>query len=314
LATSGSSTEVDAVVVGGGVAGLASALWLARYRRSVVVLDSGDYRAAKVEASHGYLGRDPQTPLELLERGREEVLRYPIATLVQGRAESVVRRADGRFDVGSLVAHRVVLACGVFDVKPELQGFDEHYGGSLFHCPACDGYEAATGTSWPWGGTPTSSASPARCSTGLARSPSSPTDTTSTATRAAAHCWPATTSSWSRRMPCACSARVGPWRAYACSRDDCSPPRWCSSPSPTSRGPSWQRPWAAGSTKRDTSSSTPRDRRGAGRLRRRGPRLGLQLVQVAASSGAVAGVGATQSLFGTPGAPSSPTPAPELTS
>ncbi len=41
---------------------------------------------------------------------------------------------------------------------------------------------------------------------------------------------------------------------------------------------------------------------------------GLQLVQVAASSGAVAGVGAAQSLFGTPGAPSSPTPAPELTS
>lgn len=92
---SGSSTEVDAVVVGGGAAGLASALWLARYRRSVVVLDSGDYRAAKVEASHGYLGRDPQTPLELLERGREELLRYPTATLVQGRAESVVRRADG---------------------------------------------------------------------------------------------------------------------------------------------------------------------------------------------------------------------------
>jgi len=142
LATSGSSTEVDAVVVGGGVAGLASALWLARYRRSVVVLDSGDYRAAKVETSHGYLGRDPQTPLELLERGRAEVLRYPTATLVQGRAESVVRRADGRFDVGSLVAHRVVLVCGVFDVKPELQGFDEHYGASLFHCPACDGYEA----------------------------------------------------------------------------------------------------------------------------------------------------------------------------
>ncbi len=56
MATSGSSTEVDAVVVGGGAAGLAAALWLARYRRSVVVLDSGDYRAAKVEASYGYLG------------------------------------------------------------------------------------------------------------------------------------------------------------------------------------------------------------------------------------------------------------------
>jgi len=41
---------------------------------------------------------------------------------------------------------------------------------------------------------------------------------------------------------------------------------------------------------------------------------GLQLVQVAAGSGAVAGVGAAQSLFGAPGAPSSPAPAPEPTS
>ena len=40
----------------------------------------------------------------------------------------------------------------------------------------------ATGTSWPWVGTPTWPASPAPCSTGHARSPSSPTDTSSTAT------------------------------------------------------------------------------------------------------------------------------------
>ena len=138
--------EVDAVVVGGGPAGLAAALWLGRYRRSVVVVDSQDYRSGRVEHSHGYLGRDPQTPVELLARGRSELLAYPTADVVPSYVESVVRREDGLFEVtlrdGSLFAHRVVLATGVRDVFPEVAGFDEHYGASVFHCPACDGYEA----------------------------------------------------------------------------------------------------------------------------------------------------------------------------
>ena len=136
--------EVDVVVVGGGPSGLAAASWLARYRRSVVVVDSGDYRSRHVERSHGYLGRDPQTPLDLIARGREEVLAYPTAQI---RADRVVAvRRPGLFEVetghGSLLAHRLVLATGVRDAFPDVEAFDEHYGASVFHCPACDGYEA----------------------------------------------------------------------------------------------------------------------------------------------------------------------------
>lgn len=135
--------EVDAVVVGGGPAGLAAASWLGRYRRSVVVVDSGEYRSGMVERSHGYLGRDPQKPVELLARGREEVCAYPTAEIRPGRVSSVARRDDGLFAVGAdLLCHRLVLACGVADATPQVEGFDEHYGASVFHCPACDGYEA----------------------------------------------------------------------------------------------------------------------------------------------------------------------------
>lgn len=135
--------EVDVVVIGGGASGLAAASWLGRYRRSVVVLDSQDYRNKDVERSHGYLGRDPQTPLDLLEQGRREVLAYPTAQVRVGEAKTVARRDDGLFEVGDdLLAHRLVLACGVQDVMPEVDGFGTHYGASVFHCPACDGYEA----------------------------------------------------------------------------------------------------------------------------------------------------------------------------
>jgi thioredoxin reductase len=106
-----------------------------------VVLDSGQYRSAAVEQSHGYLGRDPQRPLDLLARGREELLAYPTASVVPG-AVSSVRRVDGLFEVASYRAHRLVLACGVQDAFPAVEGFEEHYGASVFHCPSCDGYEA----------------------------------------------------------------------------------------------------------------------------------------------------------------------------
>jgi thioredoxin reductase len=144
-ALSGPLEEVDAVVVGGGPSGLAAASWLARFRRSVVVVDSGDYRARAVERSHGYLGRDPQTPLDLVARGREEVLAYPTAQVRAGRVEAITRRDDGLFEVDAgppLLAHRVVLATGVKDAFPDVEGMEEHYGASVFHCPACDGYEA----------------------------------------------------------------------------------------------------------------------------------------------------------------------------
>jgi thioredoxin reductase len=138
--------EVDVVVVGGGPSGLAAASWLARYRRRVLVVDSGEHRADAVERSHGYLGRDPQTPRELLARGRQEVLAYPTAAITPDVVVSVERASRGFAvrlrDGGLVVAHKLVLACGVVDARPEVPGLEEHYGASVFHCPACDGYEA----------------------------------------------------------------------------------------------------------------------------------------------------------------------------
>jgi thioredoxin reductase len=57
------------------------------------------------------------------------------------------QRADGEgftvalADGSQLRALRLVLATGVQDAFPDLEGFDEHYGASAFHCPSCDGYD-----------------------------------------------------------------------------------------------------------------------------------------------------------------------------
>ncbi|MEX2658849.1 MAG: NAD(P)/FAD-dependent oxidoreductase [Acidimicrobiales bacterium] len=136
----------DAVVIGGGPAGLAAATWLGRYRRRTLVFDHGEYRNRSVELSHGYLTMDPSSPSELLEAARRGVDRY--AAVERREAEvSGIRGEIGRFTVelvdgSSVEAMRIVLATGVRDVKPEIDDFDEHYGASVFHCPSCDGLEA----------------------------------------------------------------------------------------------------------------------------------------------------------------------------
>jgi len=136
----------DAVVVGGGPAGLAAATWLARYRRDVVLVDAGEQRARRVEWSHGYLGRDPQRPLDLISVARSQLESYPTASHVAAEVVTARRAGDsfllGLADGRELAALRVVLATGVVDACPDIEGFAEHYGASAFHCPACDGYDA----------------------------------------------------------------------------------------------------------------------------------------------------------------------------
>ncbi|MBV8540215.1 MAG: NAD(P)/FAD-dependent oxidoreductase [Pseudonocardiales bacterium] len=136
----------DAVVVGGGPAGLSAATWLARYRRSVLVVDSREYRNRWAARSHGYLGSDPADPMALLAGARAQLSRYPGVMFCDGAATTARRDERGRFVVGvgnqEVVALRMVLATGVVDQFPDVDGFFDHYGVSVFHCPTCDGYEA----------------------------------------------------------------------------------------------------------------------------------------------------------------------------
>jgi thioredoxin reductase len=136
----------DVLVIGGGPAGLSAATWAARYRRSVLVVDSREYRNRWVDQSHGYLGSDPTNPMTLLERARTELARYPEVAFCRGMATSAGRDPGGRFvvtvDGEEYAGLRLILATGVVDDFPEVDRFFEHYGRSVFHCATCDGYEA----------------------------------------------------------------------------------------------------------------------------------------------------------------------------
>ncbi|MEH3145419.1 MAG: NAD(P)/FAD-dependent oxidoreductase [Methylobacterium frigidaeris] len=136
----------DAIIVGGGFAGLSAATYIARGRRSVCVIDAGQPRNRFADASHGVLGQDGSNPLAMLAGARAQLGRYPGVRFVDG--EAVDARAGHDFTVTlatgeTLSAARLILAHGISDVLPDLPGLAERWGKSVLHCPYCHGYEFA---------------------------------------------------------------------------------------------------------------------------------------------------------------------------
>lgn len=139
---------VDALVVGGGPAGLAAATWLGRYQRSTLVVDAGAHRNRAADHAHGVLTRDPVTPADLMSEARAGLAQYPQVHLHNGTVNTIRRSDDGTFHVliddhAEVAASRIVLATGVKDQLPRVIGVDEHYGTDVHHCPACDGLTVA---------------------------------------------------------------------------------------------------------------------------------------------------------------------------
>ena len=142
------------VVVGGGAAGLSGAKILARFARSVLLVDAGAPRNGPAEGVHNYLYAEGATPAELSATGRSEAAGYGVR-IVDGTARSarvlgdpapgaaaftvtVGAGPDGERTVG---ARRLLLATGLVDVLPDVPGVREGWGHDVLHCPYCHGWE-----------------------------------------------------------------------------------------------------------------------------------------------------------------------------
>ena len=135
----------DVAVVGGGPAGLCSALWLARYLHKVVVVDSGDPRNCETRGINGYLGHQGIRSPELRAIGREECSKYGV-DFVEGIVDQAVDESGELFAIQlrggmTIEARRVLLAIGIKDYWPDIPGLDRCYGETIHVCPDCDGYE-----------------------------------------------------------------------------------------------------------------------------------------------------------------------------
>lgn len=134
----------DAIIVGGGPAGLSAALVLGRCRRKVLVCDAGHPRNAASHGVHCFLTRDCADPKEVLRIAREQLKPYAVETRdveVMGACKH-----EGGFRVSlktgeDVFCRKLLLATGVKDSLPEIENFEQFYGKSAHHCPYCDGWE-----------------------------------------------------------------------------------------------------------------------------------------------------------------------------
>ena len=143
--------QYDAVVIGGGPAGLQATLTLARVHRTVLMVDSGAYRNDPARHMHNVVTHDGTPPAEFRAAARKELAAYDTVTLRDDAVTSVAADTRSGFKGGFTVAlgdevvraRGVVLATGVVDTLPEKSGLEELFGTVVAHCPFCHGHEFA---------------------------------------------------------------------------------------------------------------------------------------------------------------------------
>src|SRR4051812_42957287 len=132
----------EVIVVGGGIAGLSAAIYLARAQRDTLVIDSGHSMAKWEPKVENYLGFPKGVDGEdLLKNGRKQAERYGAEFLedkiTAARAVSGGFLLDG--EKANYRATTVLLATGIFHIPPDIPGVKECLGHSMFFCKDCDG-------------------------------------------------------------------------------------------------------------------------------------------------------------------------------
>lgn len=138
-------TMFDTAIIGGASAGLAAALTLGRSARKTVVFDTGAPRNRPAAHAHNFFTRDGVPPSEILAIGREQLKPYPSVQLM--REEVISAEKDGaHFQLKTasgkqFSARSIILATGVKDILPDIEGVAALWGNRVIHCPYCHGWE-----------------------------------------------------------------------------------------------------------------------------------------------------------------------------
>ncbi|RVD80538.1 uncharacterized protein DFL_008433 [Arthrobotrys flagrans] len=147
-----SKTLFDTIIIGGGPGGLSTALGLCRQSRTCLVISHKVFRNDGIEASHAVLGHDHTHPQEIWAKARQQIDRYGTTSYAEDEVVSakqeelpqwnghkgfLVRSKSGQ----SWLGKTLVLAMGVKDIFPQIEGYKENWPRNIYQCLFCDGWE-----------------------------------------------------------------------------------------------------------------------------------------------------------------------------
>jgi thioredoxin reductase (NADPH) len=146
--------DVECLIIGGGPAGLTAAIYLARFRRRVLVADSGHSRASKIPKSKNYPGfPDGLSGEEFLAKLGKQAQQYEIAfeTAEVGKLAAAEGKFVATIGNASVRAGSVLLATGLTDCKPAFAATSAITKSRIRFCPVCDAYECIDKRVAVWG-------------------------------------------------------------------------------------------------------------------------------------------------------------------
>lgn len=137
--------KFDVIIVGGSYAGLSAGMALGRSLRKVLIIDSGKPCNRQTPHSHNLITHDGETPRAIAEKAKAQVLQYSTVSFYNGLAIEGIKTPTG-FEIktqagDTFIAEKLLFTTGITDQFPDINGFAECWGISVFHCPYCHGYE-----------------------------------------------------------------------------------------------------------------------------------------------------------------------------
>ncbi|TGO52949.1 hypothetical protein BCON_0132g00160 [Botryotinia convoluta] len=147
---------VDVLIIGAGPAGISCAAALARLRHTAIVFSSNKFRNEKSKHMHTVSTWDHRDPSEFRAAPREDILaRYKTICFEDMGIQTIEKISkDGDGEESSIFkaiddtgkdwwGRKLVHATGVRDIMVDIEGYEECWAKSIFHCLYCHGYESS---------------------------------------------------------------------------------------------------------------------------------------------------------------------------